>query len=171
MTQVCRKCGIEKDYSEYHRERRVKRGITAQCKTCRHITSDRWRRAHPMNIALTNRKHYYTHWEYRRAESKRYRAEDPNSQAILKEQNRRYKLNNPEKTRVRRLVYKAVKSGRLKRLPCGICGNTKSEAHHADYTQPFLIEWLCRKHHMELHRTELTYRMLDSIQENISVQG
>lgn len=31
------------------------------------------------------------------------------------------------------LVYNAVRSGKLKKLPCFICGKTKVQGHHPDY--------------------------------------
>lgn len=40
----------------------------------------------------------------------------------------------------------AVKSGRLKRTPCELCGNPKVQAHHADYGKPLEVRWLCRVH-------------------------
>lgn len=43
-----------------------------------------------------------------------------------------------------------LKRGKLKRLPCW-CG-ARAEMHHPDYHRPLLVEWLCREHHLELHR-------------------
>ena len=44
-------------------------------------------------------------------------------------------------------VYKALKSGKLTKKPCEICGNTNSQAHHRDYTKPLEVNWLCKLHH------------------------
>lgn len=60
-----------------------------------------------------------------------------------------YKRKYPEKHRAHYLVRVAKKSGKLKQLPCQICGEVKSEAHHEDYTKPLEVVWLCRKHHRE----------------------
>ena len=49
------------------------------------------------------------------------------------------------------LVQMAVKQGKLIKLPCEICGNPKSEAHHADYSKPLDVVWVCRKHHRDMH--------------------
>lgn len=49
-------------------------------------------------------------------------------------------------------VYQAIKSGRLKRMPCEVCGESKSEAHHHngyDKEHWLDVQWLCRKHHLE----------------------
>lgn len=46
----------------------------------------------------------------------------------------------------------AIRSGTITRLPCEVCGNPKSEAHHVDYNRPLDLTWLCSKHHKEEHK-------------------
>jgi len=59
----------------------------------------------------------------------------------------------PEKHNARNKVYRAVKSGKLKREPCEVCGDPKSEAHHyRGYEFPLDVQWLCRKHHIEAEK-------------------
>lgn len=58
----------------------------------------------------------------------------------------------PEKIRARDAIYKALKTGKIKRLPCEVCSNPKSEAHHEDYAKKLDVIWLCKKHHGERHR-------------------
>lgn len=45
-----------------------------------------------------------------------------------------------------------VRQGILKRQPCRVCGSEKVQAHHTDYDQPMLVDWLCHKHHCDEHR-------------------
>lgn len=45
----------------------------------------------------------------------------------------------------------ALKAGIIKPQPCTVCGEAKAEMHHADYSKPLSVEWLCFKHHTELH--------------------
>lgn len=45
----------------------------------------------------------------------------------------------------------ALARGQIERQPCEVCGE-KAEKHHPDYTKPKEVVWLCRKHHMELHK-------------------
>jgi hypothetical protein len=59
---------------------------------------------------------------------------------------------SPEKYTARNRVAEALRKGVLTRLPCAICGCTKSEAHHKDYSKVLDVTWLCRKHHSEEHR-------------------
>lgn len=68
---------------------------------------------------------------------------------------RKYQNENPEKLRAHRLVYWAVKSGKLTKHPCYVCGNEKSEGHHYDYTKPLDVIWVCRKHHRQEHEKML----------------
>ena len=56
-----------------------------------------------------------------------------------------------EKLRCRELTASAERCGRLTRPPvCQKCGDDGPiEAHHEDYFQPLLIEWLCKRCHSE----------------------
>lgn len=45
-----------------------------------------------------------------------------------------------------------IKRGRLVRQPCRVCGNPKADAHHTDYNNPRLVDWLCRLCHVAEHR-------------------
>lgn len=65
--------------------------------------------------------------------------------------NYKYRINNPEKYNARKIVFVNVRSGKLKKENCKICGNKKSEAHHKDYSKPLDIIWLCKEHHTEEH--------------------
>ena len=56
--------------------------------------------------------------------------------------------------KARSAVVYAVRTGRLIRRACNICGSLGTEAHHCDYSKPLEVEWLCRKHHIQLHRKE-----------------
>jgi len=53
----------------------------------------------------------------------------------------------------RQQTKKAIKSGRLTKQPCKICGATnKIHAHHDDYNNPLSVVWLCASCHAKLHR-------------------
>lgn len=53
---------------------------------------------------------------------------------------------------VRRKAALAARKGKIKKSPCEVCGSLVVEAHHDDYSKPLDVRWLCRTHHMRLHR-------------------
>lgn len=67
------------------------------------------------------------------------------------DRNRRYR-NSPEgkiKRKARKMVWTAISNGTLVRLPCQVCGNPDTQAHHADYSKPLEVTFLCNEHHEE----------------------
>ncbi len=65
---------------------------------------------------------------------------------------RNARLAEPHKAKARDLLNKAVKSDKIQKKPCVVCGNNISEAHHEDYNKPFKVIWYCRKHHKQIHK-------------------
>jgi hypothetical protein len=57
----------------------------------------------------------------------------------------------PEHASARYAVRKAIKNGKITRMPCEVCGGLKVDAHHDDYSKPLEVRWLCKKHHREVH--------------------
>lgn len=57
------------------------------------------------------------------------------------------------KWKARKAVELALRYGKItKPEQCPLCLRTvKIEAHHHDYSQPLLIEWTCRKCHLQYH--------------------
>ena len=58
---------------------------------------------------------------------------------------------NPMKRSVHIITGNAIRKGVLKKAPCEICGDIKSNAHHCDYMHPLDVMWLCDDHHKEWH--------------------
>lgn len=127
---TCNRCNTEKSDSEFYTKDKT-------CKVCRRA------------LVRANRyaKHdYYLAYDRRRFHENRERRE--RSMAT----SRAYKDRQPIKRSARIAVGTAIDAGRLVRQPCEVCGSAKSEAHHDDYSKPLDVRWLCRRHHMELHR-------------------
>lgn len=59
--------------------------------------------------------------------------------------------NNHEKWNAEHKARRRLKSANIQRPPCVICGNPVSHAHHPDYSKPFLVAFLCPKHHGGVH--------------------
>ena len=64
----------------------------------------------------------------------------------------RWRAKHRHKNNAQQKLRHAVKTGKLERQPCEKCGNPKSEAHHADYSKPLDVKWLCRQCHAKEHR-------------------
>lgn len=60
---------------------------------------------------------------------------------------------NRVKQRAHEKVARALRENRLKKQPCKICGKKKVDGHHPDYSKPLEVIWLCRLHHIRLHKT------------------
>jgi len=45
-----------------------------------------------------------------------------------------------------------LQRGKLTREPCCLCDGDGAEMHHPDYSQPLNVVWLCRDHHLALHK-------------------
>jgi hypothetical protein len=43
------------------------------------------------------------------------------------------------------LVNAYIRKGRIRPLCCELCGSLNSTFHHADFSKPFAIRWLCRQ--------------------------
>lgn len=59
-------------------------------------------------------------------------------------------ISKETKAFVRAKFYQAVKSGKIERMPCVICGSPNADGHHRNYTKPFEVVWLCKSDHSRL---------------------
>lgn len=84
----------------------------------------------------------------RRYEAKRNHAERDRLR------NKRPSRRDPIKVKAKDAVHIALGSGRLQRPgACSECSTVGPvQAHHEDYSQPLMVEWLCRPCHSKRHR-------------------
>lgn len=93
-----------------------------------------------------------------RVEARRAYQNTPQGKAALQRSHAKYQAKCPDKRRAHIAVGNAVRDGRLtKPNSCERCGTEGSakrslHAHHADYSQPFSVEWLCGTCHRHEHR-------------------
>jgi hypothetical protein len=81
----------------------------------------------------------------------RIRAIQDKTPGYNREHSKTFKQRHPEKRAAHKAVENALRAGMLTKLPCSVCGNTKSESHHEDYTKPLEVIWFCRQHHAAHH--------------------
>lgn len=84
-------------------------------------------------------------------------SDDPTYDAdvvLLKSNTRQadWRRANPLKYRAHLVVHRALVSGQIQKEPCEVCGAETVDAHHDRYDEPLNIRWLCRRHHIKLHR-------------------
>ncbi len=86
-----------------------------------------------------------------------YGENNPNWKGGRSKDNYYYKLRQieryPERVKARDILKREIRSGRMKRGLCEVCGDQNGQAHHDDYSKPLDVIWLCRKHHRERHRS------------------
>jgi hypothetical protein len=72
--------------------------------------------------------------------------------AMLARKRAKYRIQR----KAHRAVADAIERGKLVREPCIICGSPEVEAHHPDHRERLKVVWLCRNHHLGVHRGTLT---------------
>jgi len=78
------------------------------------------------------------------------------NKAIKKSWNKRYYRTHPERYKAEQAVRDAKRNGTLIPQPCVVCGSTKTEAHHKDYSRPLDVTWLCKHCHRLLHNGKIS---------------
>jgi hypothetical protein len=150
--RICRSCTKEKTEEEFYPSR------PTICKECEKHRNQIWRRRNPEKRRLQKRR-YTVSGKGRIAKKRRDRryAKTANGKAYFLERNRRRRRQSPQKSRAHDRVKYAVKTARLIRSLCEICGDPNTEAHHPDYSRPLDVKWLCKKHHLALHASAITF--------------
>ena len=70
------------------------------------------------------------------------------------EPQKRWRTKNPKARWAHMALASAIRRGLVEPKPCEVCGKEPAEGHHPDYDRPAHVQWLCRKHHVELHAQE-----------------
>jgi hypothetical protein len=136
MNKTCFKCGKEKDINEFYKHPKMGDGHLGKCKNCtKQDVHDNY------NLKFEKYREY-----------ERNRTQGPERKKQNLEWLRKMRATKPHIYHAYMCVSKALKSGKLKRGPCEVCGVIDVQAHHDDYNKPLDIRWLCFVHHRELHR-------------------
>lgn len=149
MTKSCICCRKDLPISSYYRHPRMADGHLNKCKEC--VIAYQSKRLAAKLATLEGRMA-----ERERGREKYHRLyrhqtpKTPPKAERLKLYRERAKASG--KRQARNAVNNAIRNCRLTRLPCADCGNSKSEAHHPDYSKPLEVVWLCHPCHMRIHR-------------------
>ena len=138
--KTCTKCGLPKKKSEFYKRKTNKDGLRYWCKECDKKYAARWNKKNPekhtANVNKWKSDNRERHLEHGRNFYQRHKDEE----------------NTSRKTRARSKVKNAIERGEMTRQQCKVfdCFDI-GEAHHEDYNKPLDVEWLCTKHHKQLH--------------------
>lgn len=128
MNRPCSRCGLHIIVTEV-----MLRNSTYMCSGC-------WVRA--------SKEYVERNREKKRNWNNAYRKRHPEAGA---NRTAKFKEKYPQKRAAHQAVQTALRSNKLMKGACEVCGSTKVHAHHDDYSKPLQIRWLCHAHHMELH--------------------
>lgn len=147
----CFKCGEMKPRTDFYKHSAMADGLLGKCIACTKRDVMEHRKI----------KHaYYLSYDRQRANLPRrikqrqeYARTLLGSKAHAKSLAKQREIS-PEKYKARYALTNAIRDGRIERGVCQVCGVDKVEGHHHDYSKPLDVDWLCKKHHVERHRTE-----------------
>lgn len=134
--KFCKDCKKEKPLSDFYRHKGMADGRLNTCKECKKTASTLNRNA---NIE-----------RYRQYD--RDRSKEPDRIAVARELAESWKRRHKKEHLAQLAVQRAVRLGALKRLPCKVCGEQKTVAHHEDYDKRLDVVWLCEPCHKERHK-------------------
>lgn len=154
----CITCKTSKPLDEFYPHKRVKSGLSGNCKECTKASVKAARSRNPERYREWYR--LYSHRPEVKAKNKLY------AQGCGKERRNKstleYMRRNPKKFGAQMMVRGALLCGLLHKKPCEVCGSeNRVQGHHDDYSKPLEVRWLCHPHHAEHHR-EMRRRGLDN---------
>lgn len=145
--KTCPVCSKEKEAIEYY-------SGYAKCKTCCYEVTKKYRasergkearRKEAINTRLSGKK---------QIRQKRYDATEKARLANKKYEQKRYQSSEGKaKQSAKNAVKYALRTGKLTKEPCFMCGSKESMAHHSSYARDMrlTVTWLCATHHNEIH--------------------
>lgn len=135
--KICKTCKKLKENTEFYRYKYSKDRLCYVCKKCRNEITRKW---------------YYKNQEKYKKLMVKWKKENPKKYKKTKRNSYiNYRKKYPERVLVKIEFQKSLRKGIIKKYPCEVCGDTKSQGHHPDYSKPLEVIWLCQKHHSELH--------------------
>ncbi len=134
----CGRCRSMLPFSDFRKNRSKKSGLSDWCRLC---ADQAWYNRFYSNPEARER-HYATVKRWKKSE---------NGILSMRNEVKRYRKKYPEKVRARNKINGEIRAGRLRRQECEVCGSPNANAHHADYSKPLEVRWLCDLHHTEVH--------------------
>ena len=150
IKKSCRSCGQTKSSAEFYAHPKTADGFMADCKEC-----------HKQKVQSNRAQHLERYREYdreramlpHRVEARERYASTKDGLARTRAAQAAWILRNKDRRAAHTLFGNAIKSGRIVRQPCEVCGSkNRIHGHHDDYGRQLDVRWLCPKHHTEHHK-------------------
>lgn len=141
MKHTCKKCGETKsvkDFRKKHKEGPYEPWNLRICKECVHSE-------------YVERYNNPAKRECIKNTSRNWKKSNPERHA---ENNKKWYHANKHKARAGAKLRYTVRTGKIERMPCEVCGSTeKVQGHHDSYRVGFELDvrWLCQDHHKAWH--------------------
>lgn len=144
----CKRCETYLPYENFSKASSCKDGMQRWCKAC---MAEEYKKNRDAIRARQNE--YWKDYSVNNREiiidrNKQYRIDNKEK---VNQSKRDYAKNNRPKIDAKNAVRWEILTGRIKKQPCEICGDSVADAHHDDYSKPLDIRWLCRSHHGQWH--------------------
>jgi len=132
MTRTCVVCNVEKDISEFHRDKLKDGGRRKDCKTCNNIKRALYYKENKKEHSDKGKRYYQKNKEKIKQKSREYY--HANSKEINR--SRRFRIIERRVKRNQNGVYKVLKKeiDRMYNQPCSFCGS--SDNIHIDHVVP-----------------------------------
>lgn len=141
----CGRCGKRKELSDFSVNRAKEDGLTIWCKPC----LSEYQKSRLAKANANRPEGWKQKAKDRVAYAQAWKEANPGK---MTEYKRDWWHKNRDRLKVKDAVRYAVKTGKLVKTPCEVCGEEKVEGHHPDYSRPLDVVWLCKQHHMEIHK-------------------
>ena len=142
--KYCAGCNADRDDSLFGRDASKEDGMTHKCRACNAAYQKARRVAAAASMPVSWKKKTANMAEY----MKEWKKANP---GYVTQKKKEWYAKNRDRLRVREAVKYALKSGKLVKTACHVCGKDNVEGHHPDYSRPLDVVWLCREHHLQIH--------------------
>ena len=141
----CSACGKRKEESEFCVNKATSDGLTYRCRVC----LGEYQKARRERLNASRPPDWKKKTEDMAAYMKAWKEAHPGYMTKAKAD---WLKRNKDRQRVRDAVRYALKTGKLVKTACQVCGKDEVDGHHPDYSRPLDVVWLCKEHHSQVHK-------------------
>jgi hypothetical protein len=148
--RICKICGTDNEHSRFYD------GVTSRCAECHKSAVRKNRMANLSYYTSYDAFRFQANPSRRAANAKRARTEK--AQESLNKSRKKWMLLNQAKRNAHIKLGNAVRDGKIEKPEnCSICQSPSSRihGHHADYSKPLDVLWVCPRCHVALHKKPL----------------